>query len=390
MEALRERDVDRNPVTILSELQSRGELAKFGGAEMLGQIEADESGLPKEILSYCQQLRGFTLAREQRIVGTKLQQLARTPMPPEDRVSKTKELLSVIDGLAIGRQRVESLEEVISRVGINKFCDPSIGETYIKTPWEPLNDMMIGLKVQRMYVIGAYSSHGKSSFAINIALHAALNQGIHTAYFPLEMENDELFRLCACNLAGVSNTRVAKGEMESDEKDRFSEVTLRISESPLRIANLYGHYVSDVGRAIRQLRGEGRNIQFVILDHVQLMRAKGRVKDMREAFTHIGNDLLEMALTLNVCVLALSQLRKADKRDDKRPTIDDFRETSAFAEGAYGAGVLYRPEFFKNNGDRSKVCLYLDKLRGGGRTGKVDFKAVDKYCRYEIAENVVD
>lgn len=384
---MRERGVDRNPVTILSELQSRSELVRFGGADMLASIEGDESGLPKEILSYCMMLRGCTLAREQRIVGGKLAQLARVALSPEERISKTKALIASVENLAVSQNRVESLEEVVSRVGYNKFCDPSIGETYIKTPWEQLNDMMIGLKVGRMYVVGAYSSHGKSSWALNVALHAALTQSVGTAYFPLEMDNDELFRLCVCNVSGVNNVKVLKGEMDKEERTRFSEGVVKISESPLRIANLYGHYASDVGRAVRQLRAEGHDIRFIILDHLQLMRARSQGKDMREAFTRIGNELLEVTMDLGLCTLALSQLRKADKRDDKRPTIDDFRETSAFAENSFGAGILYRPEFFKAKGDRSKVQFFLDKLRSGGRTGKVDFKAIDKYCRYEVVDN---
>ena len=128
-------------------------------------------------------------------------------------------------------------------------------------------------------------------------------------------------------------------------------------------------------------------MDMVVVDHLQLMRPSTRVKDMREAFTQIGNEMLvDICTGLNVSALCLSQLRKADKRDDKPPTIDDFRETSAFAENAYAAGVLNRPEFFKSNGDRSKVNFSLQKHRGG-KTGKVEFRALDQFCRYEVVDS---
>jgi replicative DNA helicase len=389
--ALHERDIDHNPVTVLTEIGARGEADAFGGAEALEVYQNDDTGLPIEVLSYCQQLRGFTIAREQRKAGSKLITLSKTVLSPEDRVAKTKELLSPLERLSLNRRSLESFTEVIERIGVEKFCDPSRGEVFITSHWAQVNDVFMGFRRGRMYCIGAYTSHGKTTFILDYVLHAAMTQGTRIAYISLEMEAADLFRSCCCNLGAVSNVRVAKGVLEPDERERFMGAMARMETIPLRISNLVGHRTDDVLRSIRHLRGTGFDVDVVVIDHLQLMRPSGKSRDYREQFTEISHALLDMALHENVAVVGLSQLRKRDGRANKneRPMMDDLRETGSFAEDSNSVMLLYRPEFFKDGGDRSRVVMYLEKQRGG-RAGKVEFKATDKFCRYESIDTGPD
>lgn len=374
---------DPNAISLWAEME-RGGLGHHVGtlSDLADYLVPDEGYDVRQVSSYCSSLRSYTLARKQKELGDAMVRCASSPMDASDRADWIRRAADEVAALAWRNHALEGMSDLLVRVDVNDFVNPSRREVYIETPWRSLNEILIGFRVGRLYVIGAYTSHGKTSFALNLAIHAAVVKGVPVAYFPLEMEGEEMFRLAACNLAGVSNMKVARGALDQDEIGRFSEAVERLKSSPLKVANLYGHSVSEIRAAIHRERSDGNNIQFVVVDHMQLMRTAKAAHDMREAFTRIGNDLLETAMEMRVCILALSQLRKPDRKVDKRPTIEDFRETSAFAEAATAAGVLYRPEFFKVNGDRSRVILYLDKNRGG-RTGKVELRAIDKYCRYE-------
>lgn len=371
-----------NPVTIQAEMEARNCWKQFGGSERLRGYLDDLSGKPEEILSYIRQLRNFTVARVQRKVSLKLDRESKTVRTPDERLSKTKNLIAELEGYVIRNDRSETLGDVVARVGIEKFLNPRFGETFIETPWERFNDLIIGYRPQTLNIVGALTSHGKSTFAANICMHAA-RAHIPCAFFSLEMLSEDVYRRCCCSLAGVSSMRFAKGQLDEDERRRIAVAVQTISTWPLRIANLQGYTVNDIEAEIRALKAEDESPSLVIVDHIHKMRPVGKSVTLRESHVQISQDMGAMARKkdLDICILALAQLRKQERGVKKRPTIEDIREANNWAEEASTVAIIHRPEFYQEDGDKSKTVVFLDKNRGGP-VGHFPLKSEDKFFRF--------
>jgi replicative DNA helicase len=387
--ALSSRETDHNDITIISELAAREQLKKFGGKEALDAIR-ESPGSPKEVQSYATQLRNFTLAREQKRVGSKLEGLGKTILTPEERISKTRELIAGLESHALRQSRMERLGDVLTRVGgLDEFVTPLQGASLVKSPWPALNELIIGFTPSTINIIGARPSQGKTSLAASIVLDAATNQAKTGAIFSLEMTAQSIFLRCACHIAGVSNYKVRAGTLDAVERERLTFAIAELEMAPLWVSNLAGRTVSEVSATLRKMAAEGNAPDIVMIDYVQLMRPSKHYRDRREAMTEISNELQAMTRDLGTCLLLLSQLRRPDRKDAaSRPKAEDLMETGYLEADADTIMLIHRPDFYKKDGDRSKTQLILDKQREGP-TGQVRLIAEDKYFRF-IEDQTVD
>lgn len=386
---LASRDTDHNDITIITELAAREQLKRFGGKEALEELRT-APGDPKEVHSYCTQLRNFTLAREQKRIGSKLDSLSRTVLSPEERLAKTRELVAALESHALRQSRMERLNDVIERVGgLDEFINPLQGAVLVKSPWPELNELIIGFAPSTINIIGARPSQGKTSLAASIVLDAVIQQGKKGAIFSLEMTAQSIFLRCACHIAGVSNYKVRAGTLDALERERLSYAIAELEMAPLWVSNLSGRTVSEVSATLRKMTAEGNRPDIVMIDYVQLMRPSKPYRDRREAMTEISNDLQAMTRDLGTCLLLLSQLRRPDRKDAAmRPKAEDLMETGYLEADADTIMLIHRPDFYKKDGDRSKTQLFLDKQREGP-TGRVRLIAEDKFFRF-IPDETVD
>lgn len=389
LDALATQSIAFNSVTVTAELTSRGELRAFGGEEAVRGYFLNVSGIGKEINSYCQQLRNFTLARKQRHTGMKLEKLSHATVTMAERVEQTRALVTELEGYAISTKQSERLCDVIDRMGIEKFLDPTLGTTFLKTPWISYNNLIVGYQPGTINLIGAYSSQGKSMAAGCIALHNALLD-IPVAFFSLEMLGEDVFRRMCCNLAGVSSMKMLKGTLDHDERTRLQQAVAKLHEKPLYVQNLDGYTVSDVRREVERLQNKDVALKMFVIDHIHKMRPAGRVRDLREAYTLIAQDLGAYVRESQLACLCLAQLRKGDvKNEARRPTMQDVREAAAITDEAFSCTMLWRPDFYKPGGNRELTHVYVDKHRNGP-TGHFDLLAQDKYFRFNESQKSID
>lgn len=386
--ALASRDTDHNDITITSELAARDQLKRFGGREALEEIRK-APGTAKEVQSYCTQLRNFTLAREQRRVGAKLDSIGRTVLTPEDRIAKTRDLIAGLESHALKVSRMERLTDVLERLGgLDEFINPLHGAALIKSPWPKLDELILGFTKPAINIIGARPGQGKTALAANIILEAVIKQRKSAVIFSLEMSSRAIFLRCACHLSGVSNYKVRAGTLTPEERERLTYAIAELETAPLWISNQSGRTVAEMKSTIQKLKAEGRTPDITMIDHAQLMQASKHFRDRREAMTEISNQVHLMTHEMNVCTLLLSQLRRPDRKNEgQRPNKDDLLETGAFEADADNVLLIHRPEFYKKDGDRSRVELILDKQREGP-TGIVKLIAEDKYFRFVQDESV--
>ena len=185
-----------------------------------------------------------------------------------------------------------------------------------------------GLNKSDLLLLAARPGMGKTSMALNVALSAARESGKTVAIFSLEMSKEQLVTRLIASEGLVENTRLVTGNLRESDWQRIAEAASSLSRMDIRIDDNPLLTVADMNAKCRRLD----NLGLVVIDYLQLMTSAGGKgysgENRQQAVSDISRMLKIMAKELQVPVLCLSQLSRAnEKREDKRPMLSDLRES---------------------------------------------------------------
>ena len=258
------------------------------------------------------------------------------------------------------------------------------------TGFEKIDDLTAGLQKSELIIIAGRPSMGKTAFALNIALHAAMEEQIPAAIFSLEMSKEQLaFRLLSSE-AKVDSQRLRKGFLGETDWPKLTTAAGRLSDAPLFIDDTPAITVLEMKAKSRRLKADS-GLGLIVVDYIQLMRS-GNYRDSREQeISEISRSLKALAKELKVPVVALSQLnRKVEDRTNRRPQMADLRESGAIEQDADVIAFIYRDEVYNksdDNIDKGTAEIIIAKQRNGP-TDTVKLAFVDKYTSFENLSRV--
>lgn len=196
-------------------------------------------------------------------------------------------------------------------------------------------------------VIGARPSVGKTALAIQMARHVGGN-GFKVGFFSLETKAEKFYDRYVSNATGTSFSRIKRRELdENDYEPINAEMRREIKGVNLEMIDASGMTVNDI-RATTL----ARRYDVIFVDYLQLIA--GTERDTYNRVTQISMGLHNLAQQANVCVVALAQLRRAEKAVDKKtkqtieyaPTMSDLRESGQIEQDADIVLLMYleKPE----------------------------------------------
>jgi len=248
-----------------------------------------------------------------------------------------------------------------------------------------------------MIVIAARPSVGKTSLAMNIAEHVAIDLRLPVAVFSLEMTAESLVMRLLCSRARVNLRNLREGFLAERDFPRLTTAAGKLAGAPL--------YIDDTsGLSILQLRAKARRlaqqhgIRLFVIDYLQLLHSTSRrAENRQQEIADISNGVKALAKELNVPVIVLSQLnRDVEKRGaGEAPRLSDLRESGAIEQDADVVGLLYRDTKGREDDDPARdfdqesipVKLYIAKQRNGP-TGEIDLVFLRPYTRFESVAKV--
>ena len=257
--------------------------------------------------------------------------------------------------------------------------------------------MTSGLHGGEMIVVAARPSMGKTSLAMNIAEHVALEEKLPVGVFSLEMTSDSLVLRMLCSRSRVNLRSVREGFLVERDFPKITEAAGKLANAPLFIDD-------SSGLSILQFRAKARRIctlqqfgiKLFIVDYLQLLHSTARrAENRQQEIADISNGIKSLAKELNVPVIVLSQLnRELEKDKDRKPRLSDLRESGAIEQDADVVCLLYKPsrEEEDNAGEESEampVNLLIAKQRNGP-TGDVHLTFLKQYTRFESAAKISD
>ncbi len=302
--------------------------------------------------------------------------------------------------LGIGESRVEGtsikIKELVKKAinTIEEYHQRQGTLTGIGTGFTDLDKMTSGVRGGEMVVIAARPSMGKTSLAMNIAEHVAIEQKIPVGVFSLEMTSESLVMRMMCSRARVNLRNVREGFLAERDFPRLTGAAGQLANAPL--------YIDDSsGLSILQLRAKARRmyqhfgIKLFVVDYLQLLHSTARrAENRQQEIADISNGIKSLAKELNVPVIVLSQLnRELEKDKDRKPRLSDLRESGAIEQDADVVCLLYKPSREDDDAgeeaDAMPVNLLIAKQRNGP-TGDVHLTFLKQYTRFESAAKISD
>lgn len=218
----------------------------------------------------------------------------------------------------------------------------------LQTGYENLDRTIGGFEKEKVYIIGARPSMGKSAFGlIDVGLRISKDSEFPIVAFSLEMKGSALVSRMVCNKTSINSEKIKLASMSSEEWTSFAQVSQVIEKQN----NLY---IDDRGGlSSAQIRAQLKSIQIkhgglggIMIDHVGQMKKNDR-KSETEALNQIANELLGMSKEFECPVIELAQLSRAvEQRPDKRPILSDLKQSSALEENADVVMFIYRDDYY--------------------------------------------
>ena len=235
--------------------------------------------------------------------------------------------------------------------------------TGIPTGFIDFDKMTSGLHANELIILAARPGMGKTAFALNIAVNAAIQSGKSVALFNLEMSAEQLmFRMIGAQGA-VDGHKLRTGKLSNDDWKKVNEAMTVLSDAPIFIEDTPGITIGELRAKCRRL-AEKSDLGLIIIDYLQLLSGGvGYGTNRQQEVSDISRNLKTMAMELGVPVIALAQLsRSVEGREDKRPMLSDLRESGSIEQDADLVGFLYRDDYYKRKEGEAENPISLVEL----------------------------
>lgn len=266
----------------------------------------------------------------------------------------------------------DGLDRVLEK--FQKLAEDKDAYRGISTGFIRLDKLTNGLQKTNLIVLAARPGMGKTSLAMNIIEHAAVNEGKVCAVFSLEMSETEILTRLLCGTAGVSMAKALSGKLENSDWKKIAKAQEKLRKSKINIDDSSLVTPAEIRSKCRRIKARnGGKLDLVMIDYIQLMdsgKRGGGDENRTQVVASITRDLKIMAKELDVPVLALSQLRRIQTGE---PQLSDLRESGAIEQDADMVMFINRPDVGATDEDMAKkkiikgmAYLNIAKNRHGG------------------------
>jgi len=379
-----ERNEPVDLVTLTNELKKKGELSNIGGAIYLTTI-LNSVPTSANVEYYIRIVNEKALIRGLIAAATEITSLAYQPVEDVPQLlDKAEQLIFSLVQRKINRDFVHIGEmlhdsfEMIERLYAKKTY-----VTGLPTGFIDLDILTAGFHPSDLIIIAGRPSMGKSSLALNIALHVGSREKIPVGIFSLEMSKEQLVYRMLCAEARVDAHKLKTGYLGETDWPKLTTAAGVLTESPIYIDDTPAISVLEMRAKARRLKAK-YNVGLIIVDYLQLVQGRTQIDNRQQEISEISRSLKALARELNIPIIALSQLsREVEKRGDKKPQLSDLRESGAIEQDADLVAFVYREEYYKATPENEGIAEIIIGKQRNGPVGTVKLAFVKKYTRFE-------
>jgi len=375
-----------DPVTVLDEMRKSGTSAD-STSDYLMQL-MDITPTAANVMEYAAIVRDKALLRQIADAGSEINTMAM------EGAGAASDILDASEKkiYAIRQGRATSGLEPVSQVLVDVYAHLSEAAKNtsrlpgLSTGLSDLDNAIMGLNKSDLILIASRPGMGKTSLALNIALHVAKTTDKAVVMFSLEMSKEQLCLRLLSGEAFVDNRKLQTGELSDEDWRKIAAASAVIGGVDFRMDDNPSLSVSDMNAACRRVK----NLGLVVIDYLQLMQSSGggngssySSENRTQVVSDISRMLKIMAKELNVPVICASQLSRANEsRTNKRPMLSDLRESGAIEQDADIVMGLYRDDYYNKESENPNVaeCIILKNRRG--ETGTVELRWLPEFTSF--------
>ena len=364
-------------VTLSERLRHEGRLDEAGGPEYLASLATDTYSIAN-LQSYADIVRERSVLRSLIAAGAAIGEMGfrpegRTPQVLIDEAEQ--KVFAIRERSARGATQYEQVGNVMRRVEarIEQLKNNPNALAGLPTGFIGLDKSTNGLHPGDLVIVAARPGMGKTSFAMNIAEHVAIEKKQGVAVFSMEMSADQLTERIIASFGNIALGKLRSGKLDDADFDRLTSAHSFLKDAPLYIDETPALTPLDLRARARRLAAQ-HGIQLIVVDYIQLMQGSGRHENRTNEISEISRSLKGLAKELKVPVIALSQLNRGlESRDDKRPRLSDLRESGGIEQDADLVLFIYRDEMYNPDASeaKGKAEIIIGKQRSGP-TGKFE------------------
>ena len=382
-----QRDEPIDEITLLEHLKSTDRLEKSGGISYITEIGSSVL-TTANVKSYIKIVEDKATLRKLIDSSTKI---------IESCYNNQDDVEKVID---VAEQKIFDLAEKKSSSDFEPLSDilergfeqietlfNNKGEvTGVGSGFKDLDDLTSGFQKGDMILIAARPSMGKTTFALNIAEHAALREGKSVVIFSLEMSKEQLAYKLLCSEANVDMLKLRTGNLEDKDWENIARASGPLSSAKIYIDDTAGVFIMETRSKCRRLKIE-YGIDLILIDYLQLMSGSGEESRQQEV-SEISRNIKAIAKEMQCPVIALSQLSRApEQRADHRPMLSDLRESGSIEQDADLVMFLYRDEYYNKETEEKNVAECIIAKQRNGPVGNVKLAWIGQFSKFGNLEH---
>ena len=247
--------------------------------------------------------------------------------------------------------------------------------------YRDVDDALLGLQPQGLYVVAAAPGHCKTSFVLGAATHVAMTMRRPVVFFSLEMSRAALTQRILAAQARVDSRRLRTGKLLDTDWPKVTSAIGRLQGSPLVIDETSICTLLHMRARCRRVRARHGDLGLVVVDYLQLMTSTGRAENRQVEVAQFSRGLKLLAKDLDVPVLVAAQInRNVDQRQDKRPGLSDLRESGAIEADSDAVLCLYRDELYNpDSKEKGQVEVLIRKHREGETRSDIRLAFLGQY-----------
>lgn len=394
MQELFNESIEIDPLTLINRLERNNLLEKVGGVPYINEI-ADFVVSSANFDYHLNIVTEQALLRHLILASNGIIESCYTAAKPvKTIVDEAEQAIFAIAELPThqGFVRIDQIStEVLGT--IDMIASTKVPVVGVSSGFHDLDRLTGGFRPGQFIIIAARPAMGKTSLALNIASHVAVDLNKKVAIFTMEMAADEVIMRMFSSASEVNMESMLKGYGMNEEKlIRIMQASEVLSTKQIFIDESGTNTPLDIRAKTRRLAAELDGLDLILIDYLQLMTLPRDKDNRQQEISEISRALKILAKDMKIPVVALSQLnRAAETREDKRPKLADLRESGAIEQDADLVMFIYRDEYYyPDKTEKPGIAEIIISKNRHGSTGNVDLGFDKEFTLFRSLDTVHD
>lgn len=252
----------------------------------------------------------------------------------------------------------------------------------LTTGFPSMDKKLLGMQAGQMIIIAARPAMGKTAFALNLAVNSAKASNLPVMVYSYEMLSPELSGRLLSSEANVDSRKLRTNDYNDVDMRNIATAIRTLSNVPVFINDSAGTTLLDIKSQARKVKTD-QGLGMIIIDYLQLMKPHVQKSSREQEIAEISRGIKELAKELKCPIIALSQLnRSATSRTDRRPQLQDLRESGSIEQDADIVMLIHREEYYDENSPKKGIAEIIIAKNRAGEQGTVELAWIASQTKF--------